>query len=120
MSREDLRKKFAAADDSVQRPRAGPIPPEKDRIVRPREAVLITGRSLASQHRDRKAGKWVPIYRIGYNSIGFMLSDLLALNATREIVTPDNTIPVAPGAKRGRKPGNGHHSNERGGLQNED
>ena len=82
------------------------IAPEQDRMVRPKEAVIITGRSLASQHRDKKAGKWPPMYRIGNNAVGNRLSDLLALNASREVVTAENTTPVAPGAKRGRKPKN--------------
>lgn len=83
------------------------LPPEKDRIVRPREAVHITGRSLASQHRAKKAGKWVPVYRIGDNAVGYLLSDLLALNASRKIVTADSVSPVAvpkEGKLRGRKP----------------
>lgn len=77
---------------------------ENDRIVRPKEAVIITGRSLASQHRDKKAGKWPPMYRIGDNAVGNLLSDLLALNASREIVTAENSRPVALGSNRGRKP----------------
>lgn len=80
---------------------------ENDRFVRPKEAVFITGRSLASQHRDKLAGNWVPTYRLGSNSVAFKLSDLLALNASREIVTADNTKAVAvpnEGKCRGRKP----------------
>jgi predicted DNA-binding transcriptional regulator AlpA len=80
------------------------IAAEKDRIVRPKEAVIITGRSLASQWRDRKAGRWPQMYRIGENAVGNLLSDLLALNASREIVTAENSKPVAIGSKRGRKP----------------
>jgi len=80
------------------------IAAERDRMVRPKEAAIITGRSLASQHRDKKAGKWPPMYRIGEKAVGNLLSDLLALNLSRELVTADNTIPVAPGVRKGRKP----------------
>ncbi len=78
----------------------------EDRFVRPKEAAIITGRSIASQYRDRITGKWPPMYRLGDNAVANRLSDLLALNASREIVTAENTRPVAPGAKRGRKPRN--------------
>lgn len=106
MPKEVLKKEavtLSVLDDSAPDPGSSVLPPEKDRIVRPREAVFITGRSLASQHRDKKAGKWVPVYRIGDNAVGFLLSDLLALNASREAVTVENTKLVALGTKRGRK-----------------
>ena len=83
------------------------IAPDLDRMIRPKEAVLITGRSLASQYRDKIAGKWPPMYRLGDNSVANKLSDLLALNASREIVTAENTKAVAvpnEGKCRGRKP----------------
>jgi len=106
MSKEALRKidtAIAVTDDLAFLATRRTIAAEKDRMVRPNEAVTITGRSLASQWRDRQAGRWPKMYRIGANSVGYLLSDLLALNASREIVTSDNTRPVAPKAKRGRK-----------------
>jgi len=87
----------------------GTIAPENDRMVRPKEAVIITGRSLASQYRDKKAGKWPQMFRLGDNSVANKLSDLLALNASRAIVTANNTKVVAvpnEGKRRGRKPKN--------------
>lgn len=105
MFKEPLSKIAAASvatEDPAPKSVRETIAIEKDRIVKPKEAVVITGRSLASQHRDKKAGKWVPTYRLGKNSIGYLLSDLLALNASREVVTADNTRLVAPGSKRGR------------------
>jgi len=108
MSKETLRKiavAIVAAEDSMPDHVKQMIAAGKDRIVRPKEAVVITGRSLPSQYRDGKAGLWPQKYRIGKNAVGYLLSDLLALNASREIVTADNTRPLAPGAKRGRKGG---------------
>lgn len=75
-----------------------------DRIVRPAEQVIITGRSLASIWRDQKAGTYPPKVRIGRNAVGVRLSSLMAWLDSRETVTADNVIPVAPGSKRGRKP----------------
>lgn len=75
------------------------IPADKDRMIRPNESVVITGRSLASQHRDKKAGKWPPMFRIGENSVANRLSHLLILNASREIAVP---IEVCPGIRKGR------------------
>lgn len=107
MSKEIFRKvavALAALDDFVPLAGMNMLPPEKDRMVKPKEAVIITGKSLTTIHRDKKAGKWVPTFRLGDNSIAYKLSDLLALNASRAVVTAENTNQVAPGAKRGRKP----------------
>ena len=79
------------------------IPAGADRYVKPKEAATITARSLVSQYRDRKIGKFPPLFRLGENSVGYLLSHLLVVNASREIVTAETTRPVAPGAKRGRK-----------------
>jgi len=76
----------------------------RDRVVRPAEAVVITGRSLASIWRDEQAGRFPKRIRLGENAVGYRLSDLQCWLDTREIVTSDNVKPVAPGAKRGRKP----------------
>ena len=75
-----------------------------DRIVRPAEAVLITGRSLASIWRDEQAGNFPQKVRIGQNSVGYKFSAIMEWLETREIVTADNVIPICPGAARGRKP----------------
>jgi len=96
--------KVAGVGDSEGHIFEGMIAPEKDRFVRPKEAVVITGRSLASQYRDKKAGKWPPMYRLGDNSVANKLSDLIALNASRPVVTVENTRALAPEVKRGRKP----------------
>jgi prophage regulatory protein len=81
------------------------IAAEKDRIVRPAEAVIITGRSLASIWRDEQAGTFPLKIRIGQNAVGYRLSSLIDWLDSRETVTADNIKPVAPGAKRGRKSG---------------
>lgn len=76
-----------------------------DRIVRPAEAVTITGRSLASIWRDERAGNFPPKVRIGQNAVGYRLSQLQEWLDTRETVNADNVVPVAPGCTtRGRKP----------------
>ena len=75
-----------------------------DRIVRPAEQVLITGRSLASIWRDQQKGAYPPNVRIGQNAVGVRLSSLMAWLDSREVITADNVIPICPGAARGRKP----------------
>lgn len=75
-----------------------------DRMVRPKEAALITGRSLASIWRDEQAGTFPQKVRIGQNSVGYRLSSIMAWLESREYVTAANVIPVCPGAARGRKP----------------
>ena len=74
-----------------------------DRIVRPAEAVTMTGRSLASIWRDELAGTFPRRIRTGQNSVGYKLSELQAWIDSRETVTAENVVPVAPGSKRGRK-----------------
>lgn len=76
----------------------------QDRIVRPAEQVIITGRSLASIWRDQQAGTYPQNLRIGQNAVGVPLSSLMAWMESLQTVTPDNAKQVAPGAKRGRKP----------------
>lgn len=73
-----------------------------DRIVRPAEAKVITGRSLASIWRDEKAGRFPQRIKIGQNSVGYRLSELMNWLDSRETVTTENVVPVAPGVKRGR------------------
>jgi prophage regulatory protein len=75
-----------------------------DRIVRPSEATVITGRSLASIWRDEKAGRFPQRVKIGQNAVGYRLSELMNWLDSRETVTLENVVPVAPGSKRGRKP----------------
>jgi predicted DNA-binding transcriptional regulator AlpA len=77
--------------------------PITDRIVRPAEAVTITGRSLASIWRDEQAGNFPPKIRIGDNATGYRLSALLAWIEAKATGTVP-LAPVAPGSKRGRKP----------------
>lgn len=76
----------------------------QDRIVRPAEQVIITGRSLASIWRDQQAGTYPPSVRIGANAVGVRLSALMVWMESLQAVTHDNAKQVAPGAKRGRKP----------------
>lgn len=79
--------------------------PNADRIIRPKEATIITGRSLASLWRDEKAGTFPRRIQIGANSVGYRLSEITAWLESRQVVTPENAVNVAPGAKRrGRKP----------------
>jgi predicted DNA-binding transcriptional regulator AlpA len=74
-----------------------------DRIVRPAEQVIITGRSLASIWRDQQNGTYPPNVRIGQNAVGVRLSSLMAWLDSREVITADNVIPICPGSARGRK-----------------
>jgi len=75
-----------------------------DRIVKPKEVVVITGRSLASIWRDEKSGRF-PIRRnTGINSVGYLFSEIQIWMDSLETVTAENVQMVAPGAKRGRKP----------------
>jgi prophage regulatory protein len=76
----------------------------QDRIVRPAEQVIITGRSLASIWRDQQAGTYPPSIRIGQNAVGVRLSSLMAWLDSREVITAENAKPVAPGVRKGRKP----------------
>lgn len=80
----------------------------QDRIVRPAEQVLITGRSLASIWRDQQAGTYPPNIRIGQNAVGVKLSTLMVWMNSRETITAENVKPVAPGSRRGRKPSVAH------------
>lgn len=80
------------------------IPAEEDRYARPKESVTLAGRSLSSQFRDRKKGLWPPMFRLGDNSVANLLSHILILNASREVVTDHNTKQVAQGSRKGRKP----------------
>lgn len=76
----------------------------QDRVIRPIEAVVITGRSLASIWRDEQAGTFPARIRLGANSVGYKLSALMAWMDSRETVTAENVTPVCVGARRGRKP----------------
>jgi len=74
-----------------------------DRVVRPAEAVTITGRSLASIWRDEQAGTFPQKIRIGQHAVGYLHSSIMAWLESRETVTSGNTIIVCPGSARGRK-----------------
>jgi prophage regulatory protein len=76
----------------------------QDRIVRPAEAVTITGRSLASLWRDEQAGTFPNKIRIGANSVGYRLSEIQNWLESRQTITPETVRLVAPGARRGRRP----------------
>lgn len=78
-----------------------------DRVVREPERYHMTQRSTAQWWRDERDGKAPRRIRIGANAVGWRMSDLVAWLDSREIVSPVNTKPVAPGAKRGRKKGGG-------------
>lgn len=78
--------------------------PFVDRVVRPDEAATITGRSRTSMWRDEKAGAFPRRIHIGANAVGYRLSEVMAWIESRQVVTAENVKPVAPGAKRGRKP----------------
>ena len=75
-----------------------------DRIVRPAEAVKITGRSLASIWRDEQAGNFPQKVRIGQNAVGYKLFSLMEWLESREVVTAENVSTICQGAARGRKP----------------
>ena len=76
---------------------------ETDRVVRPAEAVMITGRSLSSIWRDEQAGKFPRRIRLGENAVGYRLSELQEWLNSREIATTEFSKVVAPGARRGRR-----------------
>lgn len=76
-----------------------------DRIIREAERYLITQRSPAQWWRDERDGNAPRRIRLGANAVGWRLSQLTAWLDSREVITPENTRPVAPGAKRGRKKG---------------
>lgn len=78
----------------------------QDRIVRPKEASAITGRSLSSIWRDSQAGRFVPKYKTGANSTGYLLSDISSWINSLQEVTSENVQPVAVpalGKQRGRR-----------------
>lgn len=77
-----------------------------DRIVRPAEAVIITGRSLASIWRDEQAGTFPRKIRLGQKAVGYRLSELRSWMDGLAAVTAENVVPVAPGSAKGRKPRN--------------
>lgn len=74
-----------------------------DRIARPAEAVIITGRSLASIHRDEKVGRFPKRIRIGQNAVGYLLSELYAWLEERANST-EPVKQVCPGVRKGLKP----------------
>lgn len=76
----------------------------EDRIVRPAEAKIMTGRSLATMWRDEKAGVFPKRRKLGRKgAVGYLLSELQEWINTREIVGPDNVNNVCPGSRRGRR-----------------
>lgn len=77
----------------------------RDRLVKEPERKQITSISASSAWRGEKAGTFPKRVRLGENSVGWKLSEIMAWLESREVATPDNTRPVAPGVKRGRKPG---------------
>lgn len=85
--------------------REGPVVAGQDRIVKPKEASAITGRSLASMWRDEKAGRFPRRRKIGLKAVGYLLTELVTWIEAREVVTPATVQPVAtpkPGKRRGR------------------
>jgi predicted DNA-binding transcriptional regulator AlpA len=77
----------------------------QDRIVKPHEASVITGRSLASMWRDGKEGRFPQKYKTGIKSTGYLYSELMAWMDALQAVTPETTQPVATpadGKRRGR------------------
>lgn len=75
-----------------------------DRIVREPERKLITGISAVGAWRGERVGSFPRRIRIGENAVGWRLSELMSWLESRQICTPENTRPVAPGSNRGRKP----------------
>jgi prophage regulatory protein len=76
----------------------------RDRIVKEPERKQITSIGASSAWRGEKVGTFPKRIRLGEHSVGWKLSELMAWVESREVATPENTKPVAPGAKRGRKP----------------
>ncbi len=75
-----------------------------ERLVREPERKLITQRSPAQWWRDERDGKAPRRLRIGANAVGWKMSELISWLESLEVILPENTNPVAPGTKRGRKP----------------
>lgn len=74
-----------------------------DRIVRPKEAASITGRSLSSIWRDEKAGLFPQRVRIGHSAVGYRHSELMQwIDGCSACTEPIKQVAV--GARRGRKP----------------
>lgn len=88
----------------MEKKKAGVVGMGQDRIVRPKEASAITGRSASSLWRDEKSGRFPRRIRIGENAVGYKLSAILAWLDSRDEVCSDNAKLVAPDARRGRKP----------------
>ena len=53
-----------------------PLPSGTDQIIRPAQAAIMTGRSLASIWRDEHAGTFPKRRRIGKKSVGYLRSEL--------------------------------------------
>ncbi len=75
-----------------------------DRIVKSKEVVAITGRSLASIWRDQKNGRFPMRRKTGTNSVGYLFSEIEAWMNSLQVVTTENVQVVASGVRRGRKP----------------
>lgn len=84
----------------------------EERIVRPAEAAIITGRSLASIHRDEAVGRFPKRIRIGKNAVGYVFRELIEWREQcRARNEPARQIVPGPGKRRGRK----RQSADRGG-----
>lgn len=76
-----------------------------DRIVREPERKFITGISSAGAWRGERAGTFPSRIRLGENSVGWKLSDLMAWVESRKASSSAERRPVAipgPGKRRGR------------------
>lgn len=62
------------------------LPTTEDRYVRLRELKTITGRSEASIYRDEKAGTFPKRRKIGSQSVGWKLSEVLSWVESRDTV----------------------------------
>jgi prophage regulatory protein len=72
-----------------------------EKILRRRAVLLMLGISSATLHRRIKDGTVPSPLRLGPNSVGWRESTITSIIDNLPVAEP---VPVAPGARRGRKP----------------
>ena len=75
-----------------------------EKILRRRAVLIMLGISSATLHRRIKDGTVPSPLRLGPNSVGWKESSIQSVIDAFETITPGTEKPVAPGARKGRKP----------------
>ena len=78
-----------------------------DRILRADETTTFTGLSRSTIWRLERVGRFPARRRLSAAAVGWMQSELEQWLYDRQAVTTENSIPVAPASRRGRKPKTG-------------